>query len=53
MERLTRRLVQTAERAGLLLDFDGVLAPIVDDPASSAMPPELAPVLARLARRLG
>jgi trehalose 6-phosphate phosphatase len=53
VERLTRRLVQTAERAGLLLDFDGVLAPIVDDPASSAMPPELAPVLARLARRLG
>jgi len=53
LTRVTQRLIEAVERAGLLLDFDGVLAPIVDDPASSAMPEELAAVLARLVRRLG
>jgi trehalose 6-phosphate phosphatase len=35
--------------AGLILDFDGVLAPIVDDPRSSALPGPAAAALARLA----
>lgn len=39
-------------RAGLFLDFDGTLAPIVADPETSAMPPELRPVLADLASAL-
>ena len=40
-------------RSGLVLDFDGVLAPIVADPASSAMPVQVADSLGRLAGRLG
>lgn len=40
-------------RAGLFLDFDGTLAPIVANPADSAMTPDLAPVLSDLAERLG
>jgi trehalose 6-phosphate phosphatase len=40
-------------RSGLVLDFDGVLAPIVADPASSAMPDRVATSLARLAGGLG
>jgi trehalose 6-phosphate phosphatase len=40
-------------RSGLVLDFDGVLAPIVEDPTTSAMPDQVAAVLARLAKRLG
>lgn len=32
----------------LVLDFDGVLAPIVDDPATSRMPDDVAEALARL-----
>ena len=40
------------ERAGLLTDFDGTLAPIVDDPASSAPLPGIADLLGRLAGRL-
>lgn len=41
-----------AGRAGLVLDFDGTLAPIVPDPTTSAMPGGLDAVLADLARRL-
>jgi trehalose 6-phosphate phosphatase len=37
------------DRSGLFLDFDGTLAPIVEDPESSALPPALAPVLRDLA----
>ncbi|HEY8338973.1 MAG TPA: trehalose-phosphatase [Egibacteraceae bacterium] len=44
--------VVAAERAGLVLDFDGTLAPIVADPETSALPPRLVPVLAGLAARL-
>ena len=39
--------------SGLVLDFDGVLAPIVEDPTTSAMPDRVAAVLARLAKSLG
>ena len=39
--------------AGLVLDFDGVLSPIVADPSTSAMPDLVATALARLAKSLG
>ena len=39
--------------SGLILDFDGVLAPIVADPATSALPDGAAASLARLAGPLG
>ncbi len=39
--------------AGLILDFDGVLAPIVADPETSALPDDAAAALTRLAGRLG
>lgn len=38
--------------AGLLLDFDGVLTPIVDDPEASQMPQNVAEALARIAARM-
>jgi trehalose 6-phosphate phosphatase len=37
----------------LVLDFDGVLSPIVEDPTTSAMPTHVAATLGRLAGRLG
>jgi trehalose 6-phosphate phosphatase len=40
-------------RACLVLDFDGTLAPIVEDPQTSTMPEATAAVLRRLAGRLG
>jgi trehalose 6-phosphate phosphatase len=40
-------------RSGLVLDFDGVLAPIVEDPTTSALPDRVAASLTRLAGRLG
>jgi trehalose 6-phosphate phosphatase len=46
-------LARDPARSGLVLDFDGVLAPIVEDAAASAMPDEVAAILSRLARRLG
>jgi trehalose 6-phosphate phosphatase len=39
--------------AGLFLDFDGTLAPIVENPERARMPRELRPVLADLAGALG
>jgi trehalose 6-phosphate phosphatase len=39
--------------SALVLDFDGVLAPIVEDPQASAMPAETADSLVRLAACLG
>lgn len=39
--------------SGLVLDFDGVLAPIVDDPAASAMPEHTEAALRRLDGSLG
>jgi trehalose 6-phosphate phosphatase len=41
------------EAAALVLDFDGVLAPIVEDPETSAMPERVALDLARLTPALG
>jgi trehalose 6-phosphate phosphatase len=46
-------LAGSPETAGLVLDFDGVLAPIVEDPTTSAMPGGVAETLTRLAKRLG
>ena len=46
-------LADDPARGGLVLDFDGTLAPIVDDPTASAMPDSTAQVLADLARHLG
>ncbi len=40
-------------RSGLVLDFDGVLAPIIADPAASALPQHTASALDRLSRHLG
>jgi trehalose 6-phosphate phosphatase len=37
----------------VIVDFDGTLAPIVDDPPEAAPLPEAAPILGRLARRFG
>jgi trehalose 6-phosphate phosphatase len=45
-------LAAYAGRAGLVLDFDGVLAPIVDQPEDSRLLPGTAEVLERLAGRL-
>lgn len=45
-------LARNAPRAGVLLDFDGTLAPIVADPPESAMTPEGAVALDALAGRL-
>jgi len=39
--------------SGLVLDFDGVLSPIVEDPTASAMPERVAATLGRLATGLG
>jgi trehalose 6-phosphate phosphatase len=46
-------LAADPSRGGLVLDFDGVLSPIVEDPAASAMPDRVAATLTRLARVLG
>ena len=39
--------------AGLVLDFDGVLSPIIDDPTASELPGRVAGSLGQLARTLG
>ncbi|MGG7099565.1 trehalose-phosphatase [Rhodococcus sp. 24CO] len=46
------RLASDPTRSGLVMDFDGVLAPIVDDPATSALLPGAAEVLDVLSRHL-
>lgn len=48
---LLARLADDPARAGIFLDFDGVLAPIVDRPEDAAPPPEARPELERLVRR--
>ena len=44
-------LLADPARTAILTDIDGTLAPIVDDPAAAAVPPETQEVLAALARR--
>jgi trehalose 6-phosphate phosphatase len=39
-------------RSGLVLDFDGVLSPIIDDPEASRMPDHVAAALRRLSEQL-
>ena len=46
-------LAEDPASSGLVLDFDGVLSPIVEDPTTSAMPDQVAAILGRLARQLG
>jgi trehalose 6-phosphate phosphatase len=46
-------LAENPANSGLVLDFDGVLSPIVGDPATSAIPDRVAAILARLSRQLG
>ena len=50
---VSERLAAAGHDAGLILDFDGTLAPIVDDPSTSALPPGLDDSLARVAAGLG
>jgi trehalose 6-phosphate phosphatase len=47
------RLVASAGGAGLILDFDGVLSPIVDDPTTSVLPTGVRDDLIRIGDRLG
>lgn len=51
-DEVTRALTAPGRRAGLVMDFDGVLAPIVADPAASRLPDATAATLATLAGRL-
>jgi trehalose 6-phosphate phosphatase len=53
--RLTAMEALAAEpgRSGLVLDFDGVLSPIIEDPTASALPDRAAAALRRLSGRLG
>ena len=46
-------LAESPATSGLVLDFDGVLSPIVDDPAASAMPEHTEAALRRLVGSLG
>ncbi len=48
---LLARLATTPAEAGLFLDFDGVLAPIVERPEDAAAPPETRAELERLVDR--
>jgi trehalose-phosphatase len=50
-DALLERLASDPRRAGLFLDFDGVLAPIVDRPEDAMPPPETRAELERLAGR--
>ncbi len=51
-DEVVAHLCRRPGRAGLVLDFDGTLAPIVADPTASSMGAALEPVLERLAARL-
>jgi len=50
-DALLERLTAAPEHAGLFLDFDGVLAPIVDRPEDAYPPPETRSELERLVDR--
>ena len=45
------RLAEAPDRAAIILDVDGVLAPIVSRPQDAAVPPETRSALERLVRR--
>ena len=49
---VTREIAAGAPRAGVFLDVDGTLAPIVPRPELAQVLPEIPPILARLAARL-
>jgi trehalose 6-phosphate phosphatase len=51
VEELLRRFAEEPQRAAILLDVDGVLAPIVLRPEDSRVPPETRAELERLARK--
>jgi trehalose 6-phosphate phosphatase len=51
-EQLAGDIAANAATAGLLLDFDGTLAPIVDDPTISALPHGLGETIGVIAERL-
>lgn len=53
MSRLTAPFSDDPPRTVVIVDFDGSLAPIVDDPAAAAPLPGALDVLARLAQRIG
>src|SRR5947208_4111796 len=50
-DRLLERLAEEPDKAGLFLDFDGVLAPIVERPEDAAPPQETRAELTRLVGR--
>jgi trehalose 6-phosphate phosphatase len=50
-DALLQRLSSAPAEAGIFLDFDGVLAPIVERPEDAYPPPETRPELERLAGR--
>lgn len=52
-DALLERLTRAPDEAGLFLDFDGVLAPIVDRPDEAAVPPQTRAEVERLAKRYG
>ena len=53
IDALVEALRAAPERTALLVDFDGTLAPIVEDPAAARPLPDAAPVLDELAARYG
>ncbi|MCZ7528132.1 MAG: trehalose-phosphatase [Acidimicrobiia bacterium] len=52
MDPRWRPLIERPDRSAVLLDFDGSLSPIVDDPATASVLPEGREALARLAGSL-
>jgi trehalose 6-phosphate phosphatase len=52
IDRVVQELAARAPRAGVFLDVDGTLAPIVARPELARVLPEIGPTLARLADRL-
>ncbi|GAB6898853.1 trehalose-phosphatase [Kineosporia succinea] len=51
-DSLIAALSDPDRRTGIVMDFDGVLSPIIDDPSASALLPGAAVTLERLAARL-
>jgi trehalose 6-phosphate phosphatase len=52
VDELVRTIAGRADRAGIFLDLDGTLAPIVPTPDLARVLPEVPDVLARLARKV-